>query len=252
MRRAAAVLSLLAAAVGAVGAAHQRSGAPYFIHQCSKSDPQVNECMREAANHLVANFRRGIPELGYKEVEPIVIDEISIALGSGPDGYRGTFKDIEAFGVSNLTVVAVRSDLDSLQFQLSFYIPKISVRAGFRSSGVLIMVQASGGGDYWGEYEGVKAKVYFRAKPHVYRGRRYLVNEELKMDFAVRSIRMGIENIHNGNTVIQAALNLMINANAQDLLKEMKPDLQRKLVTIMEHFLDNLFAKIPYDMWLTD
>jgi hypothetical protein len=45
-----------------------------------------------------------------------------------------------------------RTDLDSLQFQLSFYIPRITARAHYKSSGVLIMVQASGGGDYWGEY----------------------------------------------------------------------------------------------------
>lgn len=50
----------------------------------------------------------GIPELGIEEVEPIVIDEINLALGSGPDGYRATFKDIQAYGVSNLTVNQVR------------------------------------------------------------------------------------------------------------------------------------------------
>jgi hypothetical protein len=42
------------------------------------------------------------------EVEPIVIDEISIALGSGPDGYRATFNDVEAYGVSNMSIVGVR------------------------------------------------------------------------------------------------------------------------------------------------
>lgn len=50
----------------------------------------------------------GIPELGIEEVEPIVIDEINLSLGSGPDGYRATFKDIQAYGVSNLTVNQVR------------------------------------------------------------------------------------------------------------------------------------------------
>lgn len=45
-----------------------------------------------------------------------------------------------------------RSDLNSLQFQLTFSIPKISAVAHYRSSGVLIMVQATGGGEYWGEY----------------------------------------------------------------------------------------------------
>lgn len=39
-----------------------------------------------------------------------------------------------------------------MEFQLSFYVPHIRARAQYRSSGVLIMVQATGGGDYWGEY----------------------------------------------------------------------------------------------------
>lgn len=82
----------------------------------------------------------------------MVVDEISIALGSGPDGYRATFKNIEAFGVSNLTFVNVRSDIDSLQFQMTIEIPKIKARAQYKSSGVLLLLQASGAGDYWGEY----------------------------------------------------------------------------------------------------
>lgn len=45
----------------------------------------------------------------YKsQVEPVIIDEIGIALGNGPDGYRATFRNIEAFGVSNLTLTNIR------------------------------------------------------------------------------------------------------------------------------------------------
>lgn len=35
---------------------------------------------------------------------------------------------------------------------MTFEIPKINVKAQYRSSGVLILVQASGAGEYWGEY----------------------------------------------------------------------------------------------------
>lgn len=57
---------------------------------------------------LLFTILTGIPELGVTGVEPIVIDEINLALGAGPDGYRATFKDVEAYGVSNLTVTNVR------------------------------------------------------------------------------------------------------------------------------------------------
>ncbi|XP_067013762.2 protein takeout [Anabrus simplex] len=230
----------------------QKTRLPPYILQCYKEDPEVNQCLTRASNLFTRYLRRGIPELGYPEVEPILIDEIPIALGDGPDAYRAYISKIEAFGVSNLTVVGVRSDLDTHQFQLSFFVPKISVRAKYRSSGVLIMVRASGGGDYWGEYEGVRAKVYFRAEPQDFESRRYLLVDDVKMDFSVKDIRMGVENIHNGNTVLQAALNLFINTNAQDLLKEMKPDIKRKLLRVMRTFMDNIFSRIPYDMWMVE
>lgn len=69
----------------------------------------MNQCLTKSANFLIENFRRGIPELEVTEVEPILIDEIGLALGSGPDGYRAIFKNIEAYGVSNMTVTGFRS-----------------------------------------------------------------------------------------------------------------------------------------------
>uniref|UniRef100_A0A2S2QEG5 Uncharacterized protein n=1 Tax=Sipha flava TaxID=143950 RepID=A0A2S2QEG5_9HEMI len=89
-------------------ARQQQHDIAYYIHPCQKSDSNVNECLTYSANHLAMHFRKGIPELGIEDVEPIVIDEINLALGSGPDGYRATFKDIQAYGVSNLTVNQVR------------------------------------------------------------------------------------------------------------------------------------------------
>lgn len=119
------------------------------------------------------------------------------------------------------------SDVDTLQFQLTMEIPKIKVRAQYRSSGVLILVQASGAGDYWGQYgkskcnyllstqykvckisfstaEGVKAKVYFKAVPQeTIDDLTYLAVEQVKMDFSVKEINMGVENIANGNSIIR-------------------------------------------------
>lgn len=69
----------------------------------------MNVCLKQSANFLVANMRRGgIPEIGITEPEPVVIDEIGIALGSGPDGYRATFRNINAYGISNISVTAIR------------------------------------------------------------------------------------------------------------------------------------------------
>nr|ARD05168.1 juvenile hormone binding protein [Antheraea pernyi] len=223
-----------------------------FGGRCSREDPNVDECLLRSFNSLIDYLKRGAPEMGIEESEPIVIDELSIALGSGPDGYRATFKDIHATGASNMTITNVRSDLETHQFQLTLFGPHISARARYRSSGILLLVRASGGGDYWGEYDGVKAKVYFRGEPYQRNGRTFLRLKQLKLDFSVRDIQMGVENLQNSNAVLEAALNLFTNTNAQELLKEMKPELKRDLAEKMSRYLDHILQHIPYDDWIVD
>lgn len=70
------------------------------------------------------------------------------------------------------------------------------------------------------------------------------------MDFSVRDIRMGVQNIANSNAIIEAALNLFINSNGQELLKEMKPQLRGKLTLVLHNFMDKIFSKIPLEQWL--
>ncbi|CAK1548665.1 unnamed protein product [Leptosia nina] len=223
-----------------------------FGERCSKQDPNVDACLLRSFNNVLNYLKSGAPELGLDESDEIVIDELSIALGGGPDGYRASFKDIHATGVNNMSITNVRSDLETHQFQLTLFGPHISAKARYRSSGVLLLVRASGGGDYWGEYDGVKAKVYFRGVPYTRKGRTYLKLQQLKLDFSVKDIQMGVENLDHSSTVLQAALNLFINTNAQELLKEMKPELKRDLAEKMSRFLDRILAKIPYDEWISD
>lgn len=96
----------------------------YYLHPCARSDPDVNECLTESANNMVHYFKQGIPDLGITNVEPIVIDEIHLALGSGPDGYRATFRDINAYGVSNMTVIGARwvRVLGLVKYYWAFYL----------------------------------------------------------------------------------------------------------------------------------
>lgn len=51
-------------------------------------------------------------------------------------------------------------------------------------------------------------------------------------------------------TCAEAAMNLFINSNAQELLKEMKPALKEKFTEMLFNFMNNLFSRIPFDEWV--
>lgn len=68
--------------------------------------------------------------------------------------------------------------------------------------------------------EGVKAKVYLRAVPRMVDGRKYLSLQQLKMDFSVKDIRMGVENVHNGNSVLRTYIfKYLLTTSAKKLIK---------------------------------
>lgn len=53
--------------------------------------------------------------------------------------------------------------------------------------------------------EGVRAKVYFKAIPELDEesGLTFLTVDKVKMDFSVKDIQMGVDNVANGNTIIR-------------------------------------------------
>lgn len=48
----------------------------------------------------------------------------------------------------------------------------------------------------------------------------------------------------------EAALNLFINSNSQELLKEMKPALRAKFTSVLYSFIGRLFERIPLEHFL--
>ena len=46
----------------------------------------------------------GIPEIEMPSVEPFRMDELSLSLTTGPNGYKVTLRDLDIYGASNFTI----------------------------------------------------------------------------------------------------------------------------------------------------
>lgn len=50
---------------------------------------------------------------------------------------------------------------------------------------------------------GVKIKIYIKGGQNNYNGRTYLDLQQMKMDFGVERIKMGVDGIHNHNSILR-------------------------------------------------
>lgn len=83
-----------------------------FILKCSRSDPQLNACLKDTFNHLRPYLSRGIPQIGLPPMEPLKIDYMGLENNAGNIRIKGAFTNVVNAGASNFTVKEIRSDLN--------------------------------------------------------------------------------------------------------------------------------------------
>lgn len=78
---------------------------------CSRSDPQINQCIKKSFNHLRPFLGVGLPELNVPSLEPLFVEQLSMDNDAGAVRIKALFSDILVKGSSNFTIKEVRSDV---------------------------------------------------------------------------------------------------------------------------------------------
>lgn len=109
----------------------------------------------------------------------VSLDHCRALLPEGNLIYRGFFRAPRSPAVNSYKIYC-----DSLRVRCRFYFLRLQPR-------------------FFSFADGVKAKVFIRAKPFLVQGRRYLRLQQLKMDFSVQNIKMGVENVRDSNSILR-------------------------------------------------
>ncbi|KAG8235711.1 hypothetical protein J437_LFUL015815 [Ladona fulva] len=161
--------------------------APY-VKQCREKDPRLTECLTSALHHLKPYLARGIPEIEMPSVEPFRMDELSLSLSSGPGGYRISLKDLDIYGTSNFTA--------------HIHFPNLRIHARYTSSGVLIILPASGTGSFHADFGDVDADMNGKVISETRDGKVYLKVVSLEIDINIKRVRMQVKKIFNNNRIL--------------------------------------------------
>lgn len=82
-----------------------------YILPCSRSDPQINQCVKKSFNHLKPFLGKGLPEINVPALEPLVVEQMNMDNDAGAVRIKARFSEISAKGASNYTIREVRSDV---------------------------------------------------------------------------------------------------------------------------------------------
>lgn len=131
------------------------------------------------------------------------MDTLALQLTEGPQGYKITLKNMEAFGASNFQVKSLKLSEGSEPFKAKIVMPKLKIEAKYTSSGVLLILPASGGGDFHAVFEGVSADLTGKTSVHAAKGGNYLHIDALSLVLDVKDVKMSISGAFNNNRILR-------------------------------------------------
>ncbi|XP_059609127.1 uncharacterized protein LOC132256648 [Phlebotomus argentipes] len=225
---------------------------PPYIKQCSRSDPQLLDCLRDALHHLRPYLATGIPEIEMPSVEPFVMDNLALQLTGGPQGYRVNLKNMEVYGASNFTVKSIKLSENNKPFEARIALPKLVIKAKYFSSGVLIIIPASGSGDFAGAFDGVVADIRGTVSTEPRPEGTFMRVETLGLELTIKKVRLSVSKVFNNNRILTEATNLFLRENGHEVVKAMQPQLQKKLSIEFMRIANQLVKHVPIEQFLRD
>lgn len=91
---------------------------------------------------------------------------------------------------------------DDKPFEAKVFIPRLTIQARYTSSGVLLIIPASGAGDFDAVLEGITAEVKGQMSTNEKPTGTHLHVDSLIMDLNVKKVRMHIARVFKNNRIL--------------------------------------------------
>ncbi|CAA9998701.1 unnamed protein product [Nesidiocoris tenuis] len=180
------------------------------------------------------------------------MEDLSLALTSGPNGYKIVLRDLDIYGASNFTVNKLKLGKNGAPFEAKIRIPKLSIDAKYTSTGVLIILPANGNGTFLANLGDIQATVRGNVSEMIKDGKSYLHVNKLEFDLTIKDARMQVRKIFNNNRILTEATNLFLRENGHEILKIMMPQLKTKLATVFKKVANQLLSNVPIEVFYSE
>lgn len=119
---------------------------------CRRSDPKLNECLRESIELMRTKLANGIPELIIPPCDPLLIPEVNIKQNAGAIWVDSEYTDVIISGLSNFTLRDLHVEPAQHAFRIDLWFPMLSMKANYHMHGKVLLMPLSGNGTCTGNF----------------------------------------------------------------------------------------------------
>ncbi|XP_067014581.2 protein takeout [Anabrus simplex] len=218
-----------------------------FFKVCRRSDPKLNDCIKDTINALRPALKKGISELKISSAEPMKVPKVQVFQGTGPVSIDSVFTDLTIQGITQYEVKSASADVDKYRVDFEVALPWMYITGNYNISGQILVLPIRGDGDSWSNYTGVTGKASLNGHPETRNGKVYMELDEFKFEIKVDHATIMMNNLFNGNKELGDAMNKFMSDNWEAVFAELKPVVDQAISAILKDVAQKVFKKFPYE-----
>ncbi|KAI5732425.1 hypothetical protein M8J76_000101 [Diaphorina citri] len=218
---------------------------------CKRSIPKYRECFMESIQSAIPVVMRGIPKVGILPVDPLFLTRLDIGQGTGPVSIDLNLKNVSIHGLKHAVIKSVEYDIDNYKFGPAMFDinHNVVIEGQYSIKGKIMVLPIVGNGKCNITLVHPKLELKnLQGKPFEKNGKTYIKLEKVLISISkVEKMYIHLENLFNGNKELSEQMNVFLNENWSDIIKELMPAIETALEAVVKEIGNRLFSKIAYE-----
>ncbi|EDW84803.1 uncharacterized protein Dwil_GK14312 [Drosophila willistoni] len=223
---------------------------PKGVSKCHYGDGQ---CLKDTANALIQNYRKGIPEIYLKTFDVVNVRDWVLVNDSqvGVAWYYFELFNQTNYGFENTTITEIKGfdkDPTLSKIEISGTIPKLIYKGQYNAKGrMLWMVNIESSGNSVSDFLNFQFHLTLKVRTEYRNNKRYMKIYELVPSITLDRWIQWLDDFFPENFDLTLAVNNLFNRNWVEFWNELEPSILRLFTTVFMDMFDELFYNIPYD-----
>ncbi|XP_013136879.1 PREDICTED: circadian clock-controlled protein-like [Papilio polytes] len=225
---------------------------PDFVKTCFKSDPEFDDCSKQAVQQLFNALGPGLPEIGMVPLDPLKIPKIRILQGDGPVNVNAALDDVIVSGFGDTEVLLSQVDGKSYSFYTKVRVPKIRIEGTYDLKGKILLIPLVGRGLCWFEPTNMTIDIVSDVKLYDKDGFVFFNVTGAHVKYTIGGLKLRMNNLFDGISSLEDSTNSYLNANWRPVSESLRPILSKTIEDILLGFLQQLFHNLPANFMIGD
>ncbi|VVC40627.1 Hypothetical protein CINCED_3A014149 [Cinara cedri] len=220
---------------------------PKGFIQCKKNDPKLNECLKDGLQSAIPHLAEGVPSLGLIKVDPLRIEELKINQESGhPVNLDLKFNDVDLINLKHSQIKSVYYDSVNYNAKIEVLLPEsLLLEGNYEANGNVLVVPIKGKGKCKLAIDISKVDLNVQFKPVERNGNTFMDINNLTITFIATNLNLQFENLMNADKALSNNINVFLNENWRDILKELQPNIEQFMGMALQEISQHFFNSIP-------